>query len=70
MADDRLRLAIAAAEGSRGSEWVRLSPPRPAISSFRDGEGIASCTTTPWPAAARRSAAIRPAGPAPTIWTM
>ena len=53
---------------SIGSEWVRFRPPRPAISSFRAGDGVCSCTTTFNPAWARRSAAVRPAGPAPTTW--
>ena len=50
------------------SEWVRFSPPRPAISSLRPGDGIRSCTVTIAPACASRSAAISPAGPAPTMW--
>src|SRR5690606_39082456 len=53
-----------------GSEWVRFSPPRPAIRNLRATEGIRSCTMTRRPACARRSAAISPAGPAPITATV
>ena len=51
---------------SSGSEWVRLRPPRPANRNLRAGLGLASRTTTRRPASAICSAAIKPAGPAPT----
>ena len=57
------------ASRSNGSEWVRLSPPRPASSNLRPGDGMASKSATRAPAAAAASAAIRPAGPAPTMVT-
>src|SRR5690606_21365151 len=46
-----------------------LSPPIPARRNLRATEGFASHTTTAWPLWARTSAAIRPAGPPPTMAT-
>ena len=51
------------------SALVRLRPDFPAIRNFRAGEGIASATATRNPARAACSAAIKPAGPAPTTNT-
>src|SRR5690606_5281041 len=53
----------------RGSEWVRLSPPLPAIRNLRPTEPLHSYRSTPRPAWRRRSAANRPAGPPPTTAT-
>ena len=52
-----------------GSECVRFSPPRPAISSLRAGEGMRSSSVTRAPPVASTSAAISPAGPAPRTAT-
>ena len=48
---------------------VRFRPDFPAMRNLRAGEGIASAMATFKPASAACSAAIIPAGPAPTIST-
>ncbi len=54
-------------KASKGSEWVRFSPPLPASKNLRPTEGMASNTCTEWPAWASISAAINPAGPPPMM---
>ena len=56
-------------KASGSSALVRLRPDFPAMRNFRAGEGIASATATRIPARAACSAAINPAGPAPTTNT-
>ena len=70
------RMGFKAAEASKccknafgSSALVRLRPDFPAMRNFRAGEGIASATATRIPARAACSAAIKPAGPAPTTNT-
>ena len=52
---------------SIGSLCVRFSPPLPASRNLRPTDGMASNKSTCTPARASTSAAIRPAGPPPTI---
>ena len=57
----------AATKAGLGSEWVRLSPPLPAIRNLRPTEPLASYRSTAMPAAQATSAAISPAGPPPMM---
>lgn len=55
---------------SKGSEWVRFRPPRPATRNFSPTLGFCSYISTFTPALLRRCAAKRPEGPPPTIATL